>query len=127
MHDVKQGARTLVCHQIVDRYGKIQKLASQGTQEHRRLVDQDRKNRKYLFKGTHGRRQLHDDDSKVVSSSSMQHRMKSLKHLQGRSRAKQGAMHDIKQGAGTHSRRQFHNRDCKTVNLLIKKGNEACK
>ena len=86
MHDVKQGARTLVCHQIVDRYGKIQKFASQGTQEHRQLVDQDRKNRKYLFKGTHGRRQLHDEDSKVVSLSSMQHRIKSLKRLQGRSR-----------------------------------------
>ena len=51
MHDVKQGARTLVCHQIVDRYGKIQKFASQGTQEHRQLVDQDRKIENTCLKG----------------------------------------------------------------------------
>ena len=86
MHDVKQGARTFVRRQLVDKDDNIRKCTSQGTQEHRQLVDQDRKNRKYLFKGTHGRRQLHDEDSKVVSLSSMQHRIKSLKRLQGRSR-----------------------------------------
>ena len=101
MHDVKQGARTFVRRQLVDKDDNIRKCTSQGTQEHRQLVDQDRTNRKYLFKGTHGRHQLHDE---VVSSSSMQHRTKSKRSLQGRSRVTQGPMHNVMQGVGTRSR-----------------------
>ena len=81
MHDVKQGAGTLVCRQLVDKDGTIQKFASQETKEHRQLVDQDGKNRKSTGQGTHGRHELHDEDSKIVRSSSLKGGMKSLRRL----------------------------------------------
>ena len=55
MHDVKQGARTFVRRQLVDKDDNIQKCTSQGAQEHRQLVNQNRTNRKYVLEGTHER------------------------------------------------------------------------
>ena len=54
MHVAKQGAWVLVCCQLGDREGKIQKWAS---------------------KGAHERHQLHDEDSKVASSSDFKNEM----------------------------------------------------
>ena len=66
MHDVKQGAGTLVCRQLVDKDGTIQKFASQETKEHRQLVEQDSKywNWKATGQRAHAQRKLFDWDSK---------------------------------------------------------------
>ena len=66
MHDVKQGAGTLVCHQLVDRDGKIQKFASQVTKEHRQNDDLDRKNQKSVSKETQVHCQPYERDGYIL-------------------------------------------------------------